>query len=434
MSLITRDLQHIWHPCSQMSDYEDFPPIVINSARGEYLIDQHGNKIIDAIASWWCKSLGHNHPKLKQALSAQMDKFEHVILANTTNQTIVELSEKLCALTNLDKAFYASEGSSCVEIALKMSIHARVIKKEHKRKKFIALGNGYHGETLGALSVSDLGLYKAPYKDLMFDTHFIKNVPYVNSTDDPLWHDSSSVWQMLLPELEALKDTATAIIVEPILQAAGGMLLYSKDFLKRLCEWAQHNNIHFIVDEIMTGIGRTGKYLAYEHADIQPDIVCISKGLTSGWLPLSVALTSNEMFNLFYDDYDTGKAFLHSHTYCGNALAVSVALATLKVFTEEKILEKVAANHKIFVECFTHIASQTQRLTNIRAIGGMIAADLITKKPRASFAVFQEAVKLGALLRPLGNTIYWCPPLNISEDAIYKLRDITILAIQKVFC
>lgn len=422
--LITRDLNTLWHPCSQMKDYEAFKPLIIDSATGPYLHLSNGQKIIDAISSWWCKSLGHGHPQLKQALKNQLDKFEHVILANTTNKNIIHLSEKLCGLTkNLKKIFYAGDGSCAVEIALKLSIHSRQITGELNRTKFMALNNGYHGETGLALSVSDLGIYKKPYEKILLKPEFIQNIPYVQNTSDPLWHDCSENWAQILPQLEKHADVLTAIIIEPIVQGAGGMLMYSQDFLKKLRAWTTKNNIYLIADEIMTGLYRTGLPLACNHADIEPDFLCLGKNLTAGFLPLSAVLMPNNIYDLFYDDYETGKSFLHSHTHTGNALAVAVALENLNIINSEINNN----NPPLLAHLMTEVAENTGKLTNIRHIGHIVAADLIPNKniSRIGYKVYQEAVKMGALLRPLGNTIYWLPPFNTDEEVLFKLKEIT---------
>jgi adenosylmethionine-8-amino-7-oxononanoate aminotransferase len=431
MSLIARDLQHLWHPCSQMKDYELFKPLEIISASGSHLTLKDGQKIIDAISSWWCKSLGHNHPRLKRALMRQVEKFEHVILANTTNETIVALSEKLAKLTqSLNKVFYASDGSCATEIAMKMSLHARQISGEGHRNQFVALANGYHGETIGAMSVSDLGLYRAPYESLMFKTTFI-TPPYLLSVSDPCWLDASFAWMKTEQQLEPLRDSITAIMIEPIVQGAGGMNMYSQDYLKRLREYTQQHGIHLIADEIMTGIGRTGKMLACEHAKIEPDFLCLSKGLTSGWLPLSAVLTRQSIYDVFYDDYETGKSFLHSHTFSGNALAACVANEVLDIVAEEKLYDRANYIGQIMRDNMRDIAERTQKITNVRGIGAIVAADLVTENPkdRYGYAVYRKAVELGALLRPLGNTIYWLPPLNVEESTLSELKQITETAL-----
>jgi adenosylmethionine-8-amino-7-oxononanoate aminotransferase len=433
MTLIARDLQHIWHPCSQMKDYELFKPLIITGASESSLHLEDGRKIIDAISSWWCKSLGHQHPRIKRALHAQMEKFEHVILANTTNETIVDLSERLAHLMPaLNKVMYASDGSCAVEIAMKMSLHARQITGEHKRTLFIALENAYHGETIGALSVSDLGLYRAPYQSVLFDTKFISSLPYVSGEQDALWENCESHWNNILKQLEPYAHTATAVILEPIVQGAAGMKIYSKDFLKRLRAWTSAHGIHLIADEIMTGFGRTGKMLAAQHADIEPDFICLSKGLTAGWLPLSAMLTRSSIYELFYDDYASGKSFLHSHTHSGNVLAASIAIEVLKIMEEENLCARAVAISKVMRTYMQEIADETGGLTNVRSIGAIAAADLVCDTPdrRYGYEVYQRAVQLGALLRPIGNTLYWLPPLNVAMDTLLQLREVTMEAVK----
>ena len=427
------DQRHIWHPCSQMKDYEQFKPLIIKNAYGSYLELTNGKKIIDAISSWWCKSLGHNHPKLKKALKQQLEKFEHVIFANTTNEIIVELSQRLAALLpTLNKVFYAGDGSCAVEIAMKMSLHSRINTGDKKRKNFVALKNSYHGETIGTLSVSDVGLYRLPYSTILFKTYFIDGIPYVLNTQTREWNDCSKQWELIERSLKPYTKTTTAVIVEPIVQGASGMRIYSQDFLARLSQWAKNNDIHLIADEIMTGMGRTGKMLACEHAGIVPDFICLSKGLTSGWLPFSAILTHDAIYQLFYDDYHTGKSFLHSHTYSGNALAASVALETLNVFYEEKINERACELGKLMLKKMHQVAEETGQLENVRGIGALVAADLIPlpDQSRLGYEVYQEAVKQGVLLRPIGNTLYWLPPINIDFKLIDVLKDITISAIK----
>ena len=433
------DLQYNWHPCSQMKDYEQFKSLVIKRAYGSYLELNDGRKIIDAISSWWCKSLGHNHPKLKKALMNQVEKFEHVIFANTTNEIIVALSQRLGNLMpTLNKVFYAGDGSCAVEIAMKMSLHFRALEGKTKKVKFMALKNGYHGETSGALSVSDLGLYRDPYRAMLFDPILIEPY-YVRGMADPAWHNIGEHWKAIENILQTHCDTATAIIVEPILQGSSGMRIYSKDFLFRLANFAKENDIHLIADEIMTGVGRTGKMLACEHAAITPDFICLSKGLTSGWMPFSAILTTQNIYQAFYDDYEKGKSFLHSHTYSGNALGASLALATLKIIQDENLCQKANNLQTVMQQNLQYIGEQTGMLENIRGIGAVVAADLMNKNkiPRLGFKLYKEAIELGALLRPLGNTIYWLPPLNIKNETLSELKEITLNAIfniQETMC
>lgn len=431
--IIKKDLTHIWHPCAQMKDFEQCPPLIVHQAHGSYLETNQG-QVIDALSSWWCKSLGHGHPAIIAAITQQLSKFEHVIAANTTHPSLAKLGEKLTEVTHKQHVFFASDGSSAVEIALKLTLHANQIKGTAHRNEFISLSNSYHGETLATLSVSDIGLYKKPYEGFGARCHFIDNIPYVSGVNDPLWHNAELNWNAIYPKLEQIKQNCCALIIEPIVQGSGGMRCYSAHFLKQLAEWAKKNAIYIIADEIMTGIGRTGKWLACEHAGIDADLICLSKGLTSGSIPLSCVLIDHSIYEMFYDDYSKGNSFLHSHTYSGNALAVSAALATLNVIESEGIIEQAQTLGNFMLDCFNQIARETGKLTNIRSIGAIVAADMVNRdNKRLSFSFYQEALKRGALLRPLGNTLYWLPPLNTSTQTIVKLAEITLNSLYAVY-
>lgn len=437
MNTLTLDQQYIWHPASQMKDYADFPPLVIKRAAGCYFELEDGRQILDAISSWWCKSLGHGHPRLKAALIQQLEQFEHVIFAGTTYPAITLLAEQMAGLTHtLDKVFFASDGACAVEIAVKMSLQSRQIMGELERHRFMALENGYHGETILTAALTDDPLLREQYGVLMPDVPFIRGIPYVNSVQDPLWHDCSAVWSTILEQLEAEASTLSAIICEPIVQGAGGMRIYSQDFLRRLRAWTKANGVHLIADEIMTGLGRTGYPLACQHAGIEADFICLSKGLTAGFLPMSVVLTSTSIYQLFYDDYQTGKSFLHSHTHSGNALAAAVALECFKVMQDENIYPQVRKNETVLAALMQEVAVQTNQLNNIRHIGNIVAADLKLdskqKNQRMGYELYKKALEYGILLRPLGDTIYWLPPLNIENKDLYKLRDLTIAAINDI--
>lgn len=426
MDIISRDLKYIWHPCSQMKDFEKTPPLVIEHAKGSVLYTDQGQPIIDAISSWWCKSLGHSHPRLKQALFAQAERYEHAILANTTNDVIVELSERLSQIRPpLSHALYASDGSCAVEMALKMSVHAHQLQGNQRRTQFATLQNSYHGETALALGVSDIGHFRKIYQDILIQPTTLHPLPYCLTDQDPAWQDCGADWPQIESQLESVKSSLAAIIIEPILQGAGNMSFYSPDLLRRLNTWGKINNVYVIVDEILTGFGRLGHATACEVADITPDFICLGKGLTAGYLPLSAMLTSDEIFDLFYRDYESGKSFLHSHTHSGNCLAASVALETLKVLEEDCIYQRVRDNASYLYESMLAIAKTTSKLNKVRSFGWVVAADLDTSTPRAGYAVYQAGLKLGALLRPLGNTIYWLPPLNIDLDTITQLSEIT---------
>lgn len=431
--LIEQDLRHVWHPCSQMKDFEQCPPLIVHKAKGSYLHTNNG-PIIDAISSWWCKSLGHGHPKVIDAIQDQLSRFEHVIGANTTNQFIVELAVKLKEISGKQHVFFASDGSSAVEIALKLALAATNIKGFQKRNQFISLKHGYHGETLATLSVSDVATFKNPLSGIGLHCHHLQNIPYVSGITDSLWNNCQDIWEKTEQELNAVKENVCAIIVEPIVQGAGGMRCYSQDFLKRLALWAQKNDIYLIADEIMTGFGRTGKWLACQHAQINPDLICLSKGLTSGTIPLSCILIDSAIYDLFYHDYDKGSSFLHSHTHSGNPLAIRAALATIDTIHQEGIINRARSLGVMMHQYFNEIANTCGKLQNIRSIGAMVAGDLIADThERKGFSVYQEALQKGALLRPLGNTIYWLPPLNTDEKTIAQLAEITLNSIQSVY-
>jgi adenosylmethionine---8-amino-7-oxononanoate aminotransferase len=431
--LITRDLKHFWHPCTQMKDFESCPPLIIERAQGSYIYTDKG-PLIDAISSWWCKSLGHGHPAVIEAIQNQLHRFEHVITANTTNPLLVELAEELSKITKKQHVFFASDGSSAVEIAMKLAIHANQIKNAPNKNQFIALKNGYHGETLGAMSISDLGLYKAPYTSFGLNCHFIDAIPYASGENDPLWYNCDQQWIAIEKQLNALCDKVCAIIVEPIVQGAGGMLCYSPDFLKKIASWAKEKDIYLIADEIMTGMGRTGKWLASEHAEVEPDLICLSKGLTSGSIPLSCIMIDSTIFDLFYADYASGKSFLHSHTYSGNPLAISAALATIKTMQTEETINQVHHLGKQMLSALTQVAQISGKLSNVRGIGAVVAAELEeTTHCRIGNKIYQQALNHGALIRPIGNTIYWLPPLNTNHEIIGKLAEITLQSIKAAY-
>ncbi|WP_423202006.1 adenosylmethionine--8-amino-7-oxononanoate transaminase [Legionella lansingensis] len=416
-----------------MKDFQHCPPLVVKAAKGSYLYTDKG-PIIDALSSWWCKSLGHGHPAVLEAIKTQLDQFEHVIGANTTHPLIVELGEKLADISQNQHIFFASDGSSAVEIAMKLAIHACQLKDKAHKNEFITLQNSYHGETLGTLSISDLGLYKQPYDGFGVRSHFIHSLPYVANKEDPLWSNADVTWPVILRQLESVKENVCAIIIEPIIQGAGGMQCYSADFLTKLATWAKKNDIYLIADEIMTGLGRTGKWLACEHAKIQADLICLSKGLTSGTVPLSCVLIKNSIYELFYDDYEKGKSFLHSHTYSGNALAISAALATIKVIEKEGVIEQAEMLGLHMQHLLHEIASITGKLCRLRGIGAMVAADLVeSEHKRVGYQLYLEALNRGALLRPLGKTLYWLPPLNSDKQTIEKLAEITLNSIKAIY-
>ncbi len=428
-----------WNPCSRPKDFEQFPRLSIQAASGSWITLTQGHRLLDGIASWWCKSLGHGHPRLKHALEKQMARFEHVIGANTTHEIMEQFCAKLCAkMPGLSHVAFGSDGASSVEMALKMSLHTRKILGQTHKTRFLALQNGYHGETSGALSVSDLGRFKVPYTPMLFPSLMLKNIPYVNDLDDPLEKDCSDLWNtQILPQLLPIASFLTAIILEPLVQGAAGMKIYSADFLRRVAGFAKAHGIHVIADEIMTGVYRTGPFLACEHAGVFPDFVCLSKGLTSGWLPLSVMVTSPEIYQIFYEK-SFEDTFLHSHTFSGNALAVALGLEVLTIFEEElwpckiKHLEQDLKDQmdQLSIGC----AGSGVQLKNIRALGAIAACEMDLGRAwthQDTLRFSHHALREGLLLRPLGNTLYWAPPLNITPDEVKMLGAGTVRVLGK---
>jgi adenosylmethionine-8-amino-7-oxononanoate aminotransferase len=458
LDLVARDLDVFWHPCSQMSDYREFPPLVITGARGARLRLADGREVLDAISSWWCKALGHGHPRLAAALRAQQDAFEHVITANTTSAPLVRLCERLLAAANglppsawgadaphgrrpghFGKVFLADNGSTAVEIALKMALQAQAQRGAPGRTRFVALENAYHGETAATLSVGDLDLYAAPYRALCFSAGRLTGLPYRRGPDDPRWLDASAEWPAIQAALDAQAGTLAAIIYEPVLQAAGGMLFFSPDLLRRLRGWADAAGVYLIADEIAAGMGRVGAVLASHLAEgagrisaaALPDFAVLSKGLTAGVLPLSAVLTTDAIYGLFDADYAAGRAFLHSNTYTGNALAVAVANAVLDVFAGEDVLARVSATAPRLAAAMHEIAADRPYLRNVRACGMVAAVDIrdgdggpLDPRRRTGWHVYREAVRRGALLRPLGDTMYLFPPLTTADAEIDEMAAI----------
>jgi adenosylmethionine-8-amino-7-oxononanoate aminotransferase len=421
--MIKRDLEVVWHPCTQMKDHESIPLVPIKSAKGIYLYDFDGNRYIDAISSWWVNIFGHANEHINRKIKEQLDNLEHVILAGFTHEPVVELSQKLKTLTKLDKAFFADNGSSAVEVALKMSFHYYLNKGE-KRKLFLSLENSYHGETLGTLSIGDVSLYKKTYNDLL-----------IQSIQTPVPKDQSikeaqKALKILEQILKKHHHKLCAMIVEPLVQGAGGMKMYHSHYLKGARELTLKYRIHFIADEIMTGFGRTGSMFACEQAGILPDFMTLSKGLTAGYLPLSVVMTTNDVYHAFYCDYNEHKAFLHSHSYTGNPLGCVAALATLELFEKN---DTINTNKKksLFMQSQLERFKKLKNVKEVRITGMIAVIELIEYDPkeRVGIRIFQATLKNEVFLRPLGNVIYIMPPYVITQEQLQKVFDATYEAI-----
>ena len=426
--LQARDLRHVWHPCSQMKDYEQFPPIVIKKGQGVWLYDENNHRYLDAVSSWWVNLFGHANPRISQVLSDQAFTLEHTIFANFTHEPAIKVAEKLVALTpeGLNKVFFADNGSSAIEVALKMSFQYHMQTGKTAKKRFLALTDAYHGETLGALSVGGVGLYNEVYQPLLLDTLRAQGPDCFRCPfqDKPESCHAQCI-QYVEEELHAHHEEMTAVIIEPLIQAAAGMKMYPPIYLKRLRELCTAYDVHLIADEIAVGFGRTGTVFACEQAEISPDFMCLSKGLTGGYLPLSAVLTTDAIYNAFYDDYGTMKAFLHSHSYSGNPLACRVALEVLTMFEEEQVIDMIQNKGERMRALALEAFDQLPYVGEYRQIGLVGAIELVanyrTKEPfpneaRIGYRIYQRALAKGLLIRPLGNILYFMPPYIISDE------------------
>jgi adenosylmethionine-8-amino-7-oxononanoate aminotransferase len=403
-----------------MKQHETFPLVPIQRGEGVWLYDADGQRYLDGISSWWVNLFGHNNPRIKDAIKSQLDQLEHVMLAGFTHEPVVALSEKLSELTGLGHAFYASDGASATEIALKMSFHYWRNSGQPGKTQFISLKNSYHGETLGALGVTDVAIFKDTYAPLLMQSAQMPSPDFRES------EAGVSAEAMALCAAAALEDylarhhaSIAAFIIEPIVQCAGGMAMYHPVYLQRARELCTRYQVHLIADEIAVGFGRTGTMFACEQAAAKvsdiADFICLSKGITGGYLPLSAVLTSDLIYQAFYDER-TAKGFLHSHSYTGNPLACSAALATLSIFADDAVLEK----NRILADYIKSQASSLAELPiqHLRQQGMILALDVLGAQPGFAQRCYAEALKQGLLLRPIGNTVYLMPPYSISHEEV----------------
>lgn len=428
-SLLQRSLASVWHPCTQMKQHEMLPLVPIKRGEGVWLEDFDGKRYLDGVSSWWVNLFGHNHPHIKQAITAQLDQLEHVILAGFTHEPVVRLSEQLSILTGLGHSFYASDGASATEIALKMSFHYWRNCGQPGKTRFLSLQNGYHGETLGSLSVTDVALFKDTYAPLLRESVTLP------SPDWRLAEAGESAEQYALrcagfaeEYIAQHHDELAAVIVEPLVQCATGMAMYHPAYLQQLRKICDRYQVHLVADEIAVGFGRTGTMFATEQAGIRPDFICLSKGITGGYLPLSVVQTTDEIYAAFYHDSVT-RGFLHSHSYTGNALACSAALATLEIFAQQDVLNsnrrKTAyLNHKLAALADLPVA-------HLRNLGMIWAFDVAPSQPGFQQRFYQAALQRGLLLRPVGNTVYFMPPYVISEAEMDWMLEQTLHALKE---
>ena len=428
-AFIRRDLSVLWHPCTQMKDHETLPPVPIRFGRGVWLEDFDGRRYLDAVSSWWVNLFGHANPRINAALSAQMEELEHVILAGFSHTAVVELSERLVKLVppGLTRCFYADNGSSAVEVAVKMSFHYWKNVGKPKKTRFITLSNSYHGETLGALAVGNVELYKETYQPLLMDVITVPSPDCFECEPGESWESHSrKLFRHMEAALEKHHAEAAAVILEPLVQCAGNMRMYHPVYLKLLREACDRYGVHLIADEIAVGFGRTGTLFACEQASITPDFLCLSKGLTGGYLPLSVVLTREAVYQAFYDDYATLRAFLHSHSYTGNALGCRAALATLDIFRDDDVITKNRALAQ-YMGKVAEPLKERPHVAEVRQQGMILAIEMVQDKKarrpydwkeRRGLSVYRHGLKRGVLLRPIGNVIYFMPPYVITPEEI----------------
>ena len=421
-----RSRNAVWHPCTQMKQHEQAPPIAIARAAGAWLYDYDGRRYLDAVGSWWVNLFGHANPRINAALTAQLAELEHVMLAGFTHRPVVELSERLSALApaGLSHAFYASDGASATEIALKMSFHYWKQQGAAGKTHYARLAGGYHGETVGALAVTDVALFRDAYAPLL------RAHPVLPSPAARAGHrdDAEGAVDAALAALEAFlaqhRASTAALIVEPLVQGAAGMAMYAPRYLVRARELTAGHGVHLIADEIMTGFGRTGSFFACEQAAITPDFLCLSKGITGGYLPLSCVLATDDVYRAFYAD-ELAQGFLHSHSYTGNALACRAALAVLDIFRDDDV---IAANRDKALRWgrMAQPIAAHPRVRNFRQCGMIIAFDVEAAEAGFARSFAAEALARELVLRPIGNTVYFMPPYVVSDADFALLVERTL--------
>ena len=414
-----RSLAAVWHPCTQMKlhapDGAAQPLLPIARAEGVWLHDFEGRRLLDGISSWWVNLFGHNHPAIRAALVDQLSRLDHVMLAGLTHAPVVELSERLAALTGLGHAFYGSDGASATEIALKMSAHHWRNAGRPAKCRFVGVAGGYHGETVGALAVTDMGLFRDPYAPLL---RLAATVPSPDARLAEAGEDAAAVAERAATALgvwlaEHHEETA-AFIVEPLVQCAAGMAMHHPLYLQRARELCTRYQVHLLVDEIAVGFGRTGSFFAHQQAGIRPDFICLSKGLTGGTLPLSAVLCTDAVYEAFYDD-EVARGFLHSHSYTGNPLACRAALATLDLFDQTDALHANLATAARLAAQFAPL-TQHPRVRHARQQGMIFAWDITSSLPDFARRYARHALAQGVLLRPIAHTLYAMPPYVISPE------------------
>ncbi|HJW46644.1 MAG TPA: adenosylmethionine--8-amino-7-oxononanoate transaminase [Lysobacter sp.] len=443
----SRDLAVLWHPCTQMREHPDTLPLLpIARGEGPWLVGRDGRRYLDAISSWWTNLFGHAEPRIAAAIARQATTLEHVILAGCSHAPAVELAERLLAIAPgevdrepLTKVFYADNGSAGVEVALKMAFHWFRNRGDLRRTKFVALENGYHGETIGALAVGDIPLYRRVYAPLLAEALFAPSPDaYLCEPGESPAQRAQRAAAALRELLERHAGEVCALILEPRVQCAGGMRMHDPLYLRLAREVCDAHGVFLIADEIAVGFGRTGTLFASEQAGIQPDLLCLSKGLTGGALPLAAVLTTQTIYDGFLDD-SRERAFLHSHSYSGNPLACAAALASLDIFISDDVIAHNRGTSARMAELAAPFAGHPH-VADVRQ-AGMIVAFELTKNgdkrtpfdpgARVGLRAYRAALAGGVLLRPLGDLLYWMPPYCVDEEALQQLANVTQAAIEE---
>ncbi|NHC05350.1 adenosylmethionine--8-amino-7-oxononanoate transaminase [Azonexus fungiphilus] len=435
---LARSQAAVWHPCTQMRHHAEqaspahLPLVPIARGAGPWLYDFDGKRYLDGISSWWTNLFGHAEPRINAALRAQLETLEHVMLAGFTHRPVVELSERLSDLTGgtLGHAFYASDGASATEIALKMSFHYWRNVGRPEKAEFLCLAGSYHGETVGALAVTDVAIFKDAYAPLVRHAAHVLPSPdfrLAEAGETPA-DIARRAAAGLADWLEKNGERTAALIVEPLVQGAAGMAMYDPEYLRLARQLCDQHEVHLICDEIAVGCGRTGTFFAHEQADIRPDLICLSKGISGGYLPLSIVLCSDTIYNAFLDD-SVARAFLHSHSYTGNPLACRAALATLDIFATDDTLTVNRRKAQKITAALAPLAAHPQ-VAHLRQRGMIAAFDVSTADPHFSRRFYRAALDAGALLRPIGNTVYLMPPYVVGDDEIALLGQVAGQALE----
>ena len=442
---VARDLAHVWHPCTQMKDHEQLPLIPIRRGRGAWLEDYSGQRYLDAISSWWVNLFGHANARINAAVREQLEELEQVILAGFTHEPVIALSEALSALApaGLTRCFYADNGSSAVEVAVKMSFHYWRNVGRTAKHRFLTLSNSYHGETLGALAVGDVDLYKEIYRPLLMEVITVPSPDCFARAPGESWAEHSRrKFAHMEAALAQHAHEACAVIVEPLVQCAGGMRMYDPVYLTLLREACDRHQVHLIADEIAVGFGRTGTLFACEQAGIRPDFMCLSKGLTAGYLPLSTVMTTEAVYAAFYDEYVKLNAFLHSHSFTGNPLACAAALASLAIFRDDQVLERNRALAARMGERARALGDHPH-VAEVRQCGMIVAIELAANKARREpypwaerrgLTIYRHALTRGVLLRPIDNVVYFMPPYVITPEEIDLMVEVAREGIERATC